>query len=71
MTQLACIGAWFYRGSKSGIPVAHWIFHEQDLPICGKLKRREDGFVWRHPTHDRHIPKCKYCNEFVEAHALA
>lgn len=65
MSNLACVGAWFYRGSKS-TPVAHWIFHVDETPVCRKVKPREDGFVWRHPTHDRHIPKCKHCQDLID-----
>lgn len=65
--MLASLGAWFYRGSKpSTTPVAHWIFHVENTPACNSIKPRPDGFVWRHPTHDRHIPKCKKCQEIVE-----
>lgn len=56
---IGSIGAWFYRGSRK--PVAHWIFHAGNGPLCGRLKPRADGFVWRHPSHDRHIPKCTHC----------
>lgn len=63
--SVASLGAWFYRGSRS-IPVAHWIFHVENESACRAMKPRPDGYVWRHPQHDRHIPKCKRCQEIVE-----
>ena len=64
MKTLGFSGAWFYRGAK--IPMAHWIYHGAELPVCGRLRPRKDGFVWRHPTHDRHVPKCKVCQELIQ-----
>ncbi len=56
---------WFYRGSRK--PIAHWFDPAAVGPLCGRLKPRADGFVWRHPSHDRRIPLCLHCQSILTA----
>ena len=62
--MLSSLGGWFYKGKSGATPVAHWIFHVEEVPACGRLK--PSWFVWRHHIHDQHIPKCKHCQRIVE-----
>jgi len=58
-------GGWFYRGARK--PMAHWFDSGEDGPLCGRLKPRPDGFAWRHPSHDRHVPFCGHCEALLAA----
>jgi hypothetical protein len=59
------MGGWFYRGAKK--VVAHWIDSSAEAPLCKRVRLSPDGFVMRHPVHDRRVPLCGHCRALLLA----
>jgi hypothetical protein len=61
--------AWFYRGSKK--PLAHWFDPGAEVSLCKMLKPDLRGVAWRHPQHDRHVPRCTHCASKLNARSTS
>ena len=59
------MGAWFYRGARR--LVAHWIDFNAEEPLCRRLRPTAEGFVMRHPVHDRRVALCGHCRALLLA----